>query len=151
MATITSQEVVSFISWLILLIQAGLNLRQALDYYVANESGALVGIVRGGLERVQTGESSLEEAIGTIAADIRRDDLKNVFGLILQANKQGTPISEALSSFFERYQAELMATAEQHGAAANEKATFLLTFEVFLLMGLFLIGMIQSMASGSLF
>ena len=143
---ITSDEILSFLSWLILLMEAGMNLFGALDYYVSKESNNLSFIFNSALKKVKTGEVSLDKALGELAIEVQRNDLREILTLILQSKQQGVPIKDALYSFFERYQEDIQSLAEKKGASANQKATFMLTAEVFLLMMYFIIAMVSSLA-----
>jgi len=148
---ITSDEVLSFLSWLILLMESGLNLFDAFDYYVSKEKNNLSMLFDSALKEVKTSELSLDRALGNLAIDVQRNDLKEILTLILQSKQQGVPIKDTLYSYFERYQAEIQAVAEKKGSSANQKATFMLTAEVFLLMILFMIALLASFGTSGIF
>ncbi len=148
---IFSDEVLTFLSWMILLLAAGMNLSLALEYYTNEEKGKLSKIVEGELSKASAGKISMDVALAELAMNLNRDDLKEIFTLILQSKKLGVPIKNSLETYLEHYQDRLLSTAEKKGASANQKATFMLTFEVFLLMIYFLIGMIGSLLTGGLF
>lgn len=141
---ISSQEVLSFLVWMVLLMEAGMNLFNAIEYYVSTEKTNLSSLMSEYIKGVKTGEKSLDEAIGKLSLEVQRSDLREILTLTLQSKQQGTPIKDTLYSYFEHYQADLLSIAESRGASANQKATFLLTGEVFLLMIFFLIAMAGS-------
>ena len=143
---ITSDEVLSFLSWLILLMESGMNLFGAFDYYVSKEKNNLSMLFDSALKEVKTGELSLNRALGNLAIDIQKNDLREILTLILQSKQQGVPIKDTLYSYFERYQADIQSIAEKKGSSANQKATFMLTAEVFLLMMLFILAMLSSLS-----
>ena len=144
---ITSDEVLSFLSWLILLMESGLNLFGAFDYYVSKEKNNLSLLFDSALKEVKTSELSLDKALGNLAIEVQRNDLKEILTLILQSEQQGVSIKDTLYNYFERYQADIQSIAEKKGSSANQKATFMLTGEVFLLMMYFMLAMLASLSN----
>ena len=143
---ITSNDVLSFLAWLVLLMESGMNLSSAFDYYVTKEKNNLSLLFDYMLKEVKTSELSLDKALGNLAIEVQRNDLKEILTLILQSKQQGVPIKDSLYNYFERYQADIQAVADKKGSSANQKATFILTAEVFLLMMLFLLAMMSSLS-----
>jgi len=143
---ISSNEVLSFLSWLILLIESGMNLFGALDYYVSKENNNLSMLLDNALKQVRTGELSIDKALSNLSIEIQRNDLREILTLILQSKHQGVSIKDTLYSYFEHYQADIQSLAEKKGSSANQKATFILTTEVFLLMIIFMLAMLGSLS-----
>lgn len=148
---ITSDEVLSFLTWLILLMESGLNLFDALEYYVSKEKNNLSMLFDDALKKVKTGEVLLDKALGNLSIDVQRNDLREILTLILQSKQQGVPIKDTLYTFFERYQADIQSIAEKKGSSANQKATFMLTAQVFLLMIIFMVALLASFGTGGVF
>ncbi len=148
---ITSNEVLSFLTWLILLMESGLNLFDALEYYVSKEKNNLSMLFDDALKKVKTGELSLDKALGNLSIEVQRNDLKEILTLILQSKQQGVPIKDTLYNFFERYQADIQSIAEKKGSSANQRATFMLTAQVFLLMLLFMVALLASFGTSGTF
>jgi len=144
---INSQEVLSFLSWMVLLMESGMNLFNAIEYYTSQEKSNLSDLFSYSIEKVKTGEASLDKALGELSIEIQRNDLREILTLILQSKQQGVPIKDTLYAYFERYQSDLQSLAEKKGSSANQKATFMLTAEVFLLMIYFMISLLASIGS----
>jgi Flp pilus assembly protein TadB len=144
---INSQEVLSFLSWMVLLMESGMNLFNAIEYYTSQEKSNLSDLFSYSIEKVKTGEASLDKALGELSIEIQRNDLREILTLILQSKQQGVPIKDTLYAYFERYQSDLQSLAEKKGSSANQKATFMLTLEVFLLMVYFILAMVSSLTN----
>jgi hypothetical protein len=144
---INSQEVLSFLSWMVLLMESGMNLFNAIEYYTSQEKSNLSDLFSYSIEKVKTGEASLDKALGELSIEIQRNDLREILTLILQSKQQGVPIKDTLYAYFERYQSDLQSLAEKKGSSANQKATFMLTLEVFLLMVYFMLAMLTSLSN----
>jgi Flp pilus assembly protein TadB len=144
---INSQEVLSFLSWMVLLMESGMNLFNAIEYYTSQEKSNLSDLFSYSIEKVKTGEASLDKALGELSIEIQRNDLREILTLILQSKQQGVPIKDTLYAYFERYQSDLQSLAEKKGSSANQKATFMLTLEVFLLMVYFMLAMVGSLTN----
>lgn len=148
---ILSDEVLSLVSWIILLLAAGMNLSLALNYYIKEEKGKLRDIIEREMNKVISGKLSLDVVLSNLAINLPRQDLKEIFTLILQSQKLGVPIKDSVETYLEHYQEKLLANAEKRGASANQKATLMLTAEVFLLMLFFLIGLLSTFLTSGLF
>lgn len=144
---INSQEVLSFLSWMVLLMESGMNLFNAIEYYTSQEKSNLSDLFSYSIEKVKTGEASLDKALGELSIEIQRNDLREILTLILQSKQQGVPIKDTLYAYFERYQSDLQSLAEKKGSSANQKATFMLTLEVFLLMVYFILATVSSLTN----
>jgi len=144
---INSQEVLSFLSWMVLLMESGMNLFNAIEYYTSQEKSNLSDLFSYSIEKVKTGEASLDKALGELSIEIQRNDMREILTLILQSKQQGVPIKDTLYAYFERYQSDLQSLAEKKGSSANQKATFMLTLEVFLLMVYFMLAMLTSLSN----
>lgn len=143
---VSSGEILSFLSWLVLLLEAGMNLDEAFKHYSKEEKGNLPILIEYALEEVRSSHYSFDESLGNLATEVSREDLREIFMLILQSKKQGVSIKDMLYGYFDRYQTNLQAIADKKGSEANQKATFVLTGEVMLLMLVFMIALIGSIS-----
>lgn len=148
---ITSDEILDFITWMVLLLETGMSINLALNYYVKNSEGNLSRVISIELNKVDAGEISIDVALSNLSINLQRQDLKEIFTLILQSKKLGVSIKESLMNYLEQYHERLLSVAEKKGASANQKATFMLTAEVFLIMIIFLIGMISTLLTSGIF
>ncbi|MGC8943936.1 MAG: type II secretion system F family protein [Caldisericia bacterium] len=148
---INSDEILEFLSWLILLLETGMSINLSFEYYLKFSNGNLKNIIESEINMVNAGKKSLDMALSELSINIQKQDLKEIFTLILQSKKLGVSIKDSLSEYFERYQDRLFTTAEKKGASANQKASFILTAEVFLLMIIFMIALISTLLTGGIF
>ena len=148
---ITSDEILDFITWMVLLLETGMSINLALNYYVKNSEGNLSRVISIELNKVDAGEISIDVALSNLSINLQRQDLKEIFTLILQSKKLGVSIKESLMNYLDQYHERLLSVAEKKGASANQKATFILTTEVFLIMIIFLIGMISTLLTSGIF
>jgi hypothetical protein len=132
---------------MVLLMESGMNLFNAIEYYTSQEKSNLSDLFSYSIEKVKTGEASLDKALGELSIEIQRNDIREILTLILQSKQQGVPIKDTLYAYFERYQSDLQSLAEKKGSSANQKATFMLTLEVFLLMVYFMLAMLTSLSN----
>ncbi|MEM5777533.1 MAG: type II secretion system F family protein [Candidatus Aenigmatarchaeota archaeon] len=145
---ISSEEVLSLLSWMILLLESGMNLFNAVEYYTSKEKSNLSQLFKMAIEKVKAGKESLDKALFEMSVEIQNENIKEILTLILQSKQQGVSVKDSLYSFFERYQNNLQSIAEKRGSAANQKATFFLTGQVFLLMIILIIALMASIAKG---
>ena len=148
---ISSDEVLEFLSWIIVLLETGMSINLSFNYYTNFSKSNLKKLVEEEINKVNAGKISLDMALGDLSINMKRQDLREIFTLILQSKKLGVSIKDSLSNYLDRYQDSLFINAEKRGASANQKATFILTAEVFLLMIIFLIGLISTLLTGGVF